>query len=593
MIVIDSMLKRVAFYLFLGLISIGTGCRFTATEPISTRSSELVDTTTAVSPLPSVTTSPPSPLPTTTSSLVPVTPTTRPTATATTPVDLSLYLSEVQLYPAPQLYAGDQVTIQASPYVPNTINPNDVTITVFVDGLEMESGVLNERDIAGNAFGLLKWVWDTTDLAGQHQIQIVLDQNDTIAIGDENPDNNHVTFYVSVNERDLLPEAEANAAWVTADTDCCHVHVVSGTAAYRDLPQLLVAVETAVQQATARLDESPNQPIDITFINRIIGQGGYAGSSLVISYPDRDYAHIALHQVIVHETVHILDRQFAPQRIPLLAEGLAVWASDGHYKPENIPQQAAALLELDLALPLAELADDFYRVQHEIGYLQAASFVDYLIDKYGWSQFRRFYQDVTYDESRAPSESLAMQMQIHYNKTLAEMEADWLAHLESLPWDETAVTDLQTTISLYNAMRRYQQLYDPTAYYLNAWLPYPEQVRENGNPADLTRRPQTELNITLEIMLQAAVQSLQDGDYGHANVTLDSIERVLNNNGLFQDPLALNYKNIVHLLTNNSYDPQQIDLSTNHATVWVTAPQSNDLTPLNLILEDQNWQLIR
>ncbi|MCP4426156.1 MAG: hypothetical protein GY803_16815 [Chloroflexi bacterium] len=508
------------------------------------------------------------------------------------PPDLSIARDDVVLYPGPQLYAGDKVTFQLRPYLPDNVQPEEVTVTVLVDGKEIGEGVLNEHSLSGDAFGLIKWAWDTNNQVGQSQVRVILDKNDAILVGDENPNNNQVAFSVVVHDRQLLPEAEANAAWVTASTDCCQVHVVSGTAAYRDLPQLLEEVETAVQQAVARLDEDPQRPIDVYFIDRIIGQGGYAGSELVISYPDRNYAGIALHQVLVHETIHIIDRQFAPRRIAFLAEGLAVWASGGHYKPEDIAQQAAALLSLELALPIAELADNFYPIQHEIGYLQAASFVDFLIDRYGWSRFREFYQAVTYDDVRPPSETLNIHLQIHYNKTLAAMEADWLAHLNRLPWDETAVADLQTTLRLYNAIRRYQRLYDPAAHFLDAWLPYPNEVREVGNPADLTRRPQSETNIALELMLQAAGESLQSSDYNRANVILDSVRRVLDTNGLFQDPLAFSYQNIVRLTANNGYEAQRVVLSGDQAMIWVTDARSNTLIPLNLFLEGQEWVLI-
>ena len=153
------------------------------------------------------------------------------------------------------------------------------------------------------------------------------------------------------------------------------VHVVSETAAYRDLSSLLIEVENAFQHSSAILSEPINKKYDVYLVNRVIGQGGYAGNSMVVSYLDRHYASTGLQQVLIHEAVHLLDRQFAPGRITFLAEGVAVWASGGHYKPENIEQRAAALLEIDRYIPLSALIDDFYPVQHEIGYLQAAGTV--------------------------------------------------------------------------------------------------------------------------------------------------------------------------------------------------------------------------
>ena len=522
-------------------------------------------------------------------------PTLAPTVTTTPsppPADLSISRDDVLLYPGPQLFAGDKVTFQMLPYVPEGVNPDEVTVAVFVDNVELGEAMLTDRNLSGEATSVFKWAWDTSAQVGEHRVHVILDRHDAIVTGDENPDNNQVVFLVSVYDQALRPEVETDAAWIATDIACCRVHVVSGTAAYRDLPQLLTAVETAVQQAIVRLDEQPQHPLDIYFIDRVIGQGGYAGSSLVISYLDRDYAGIALGQVIAHEAVHILDRQFAPQRIAFLAEGLAVWASDGHYKPEDIGQRSAMLRELGLFVPLVELVNDFYPVQHEIGYLQAASFVDYLIDHYGWSRFRDFYIDVTPDDAPTLAEALDLNLQIYYNKTLADMESEWWAYLDDQPWSETAAADVQTSIFQYNTMRHYQRLFDPAAHFLSAWLPYPDEVREAGNIADLLRRPQAEINITLETMLQAASESLRAADYNRAHVILDSAERALNNNGLFHDPLSRNYQNIVHLASADGYQVQKVDLDGDRATAWVTKTGSDALTQLHFVLNDQDWVLV-
>ncbi|MCB9444126.1 MAG: hypothetical protein H6669_07800 [Ardenticatenaceae bacterium] len=567
-----------AFLLLVGCNSVvGVGTTPTLTQaPVE---STAVPTDLPASPVPTVMPEP---------AVTAVLPTPVPTPL---PPDLSITGDSVFIYPAPQIYTGDKVSFQVRPYIPPTVNPDDVTITVFVDGLEVGSSVLNDRDLDQSPYGLVKWAWETSNRAGSHQVQVFLDLNDTIQIGDENPNNNQISFPIVVYDRGQLPLAEANATWVMAETNCCRVHVVSGTAAYRDLPELLVEVETAVQQAANRLNETPQRTLDIYFIDRVIGQGGYAGSELVVSYLDRDYAGIELHQILVHELVHLLDQQFAPQRISFLAEGVAVWASDGHYKPEDIDQRAAALLELDRSVPLNDLINDFYPVQHEIGYLQAASFVKYLVDNFGWTRFRDFYSSATIDDAATPAQAVDMNLQIYYNQTLAQIEAEWLAYLNGLPWDEAVVSDLETTLYLYDTMRTYQQQYDPAAYFLTAWLPYPSEVRQTGTPADLTRHPEAEINVTLEVMLQAAGQNILDGDFNRASVILDSVNRVLATNGSFQDPLAENYRNIVHVALSKNYQVQRVNLSGEQADVWVTEANSTLLTRLTLTMQNHEWLL--
>jgi hypothetical protein len=139
-------------------------------------------------------------------------------------------------------------------------------------------------------------------------------------------------------------------------------------------------------------------------------------------------------------------------------------------------------------------------------------------------------------------------------------------------------------------MRFYQTLYDPTAHFLTAWLPAPQDVYER-NSAELTRHPQKDINITIEVMLRDADDALRAGNYNRSNVILDSIERVLIHNGTFLDPLGNNYLSIVQELLNSGYQVQQIDLQGNQATAQVTLPNNPTLSNIRLVLNNQSWIL--
>ncbi|HRQ38865.1 MAG TPA: hypothetical protein PLD25_13240 [Chloroflexota bacterium] len=506
------------------------------------------------------------------------------------PPDLSISPEDVRLYPVPDIYAGEKVTFQILAHVPDNVNPADVTVHLLVNYQDVVSGTLNASNLQGSGIGLFEWAWDTSGAAGNHLVHIILDRYDAIQAGDENRDNNQAVLEVTVLDPAALSHPERSAAWITAETACCVLHVVRGTAAERDLTQLKVAVETAVQQAATRLGEQPARKLDVYLIDRVIGQGGYAGYSVVISYLDRSYASNGFHQIMTHEAVHILDRQFAPERINSLAEGVAVWASDGHYKPENIDRRAAALVAIGQYVPLAQLFDNFYPVQHEIGYLEAAGFVKYLIDNYGWRRFRDFYSDVRAGDASTLSGAVDLKLQQHFNLTLAEVESQWLAFLAQQPPDAATRSDLEATIRFYNVMRRYQQLYDPTAYFLTAWLPHPETLEREGNPADLTRRPRAEVNVTLEVMLQAADTAVRTGNYDQANILLDSIERVLNS-GEFIDPLARNYLEVVRAADKAGFEVQQVALNGSRAVVKATPANGVNLTNLTIVLSGSNWVL--
>lgn len=570
----------------MGLAACAGGNEPTAVSPVDTAmpTSDAQSTTNGTTAISPTFTPPATPTP------LPPTATIAPTVTPP-PSDLSITAEDVFVYPVPAIYAGDRVTFQILAHVPETVASDSVTVHILVNDTELSSGTLGWRNLAGDAVGLFEWVWDTSEQVGTHTVEVVLDRNDTIQVGDEDPHNNAAELTVLVQDPEQLPRSEAAATWVSAESNCCLIYTVSGTAAYRDLSDLIPAIEAAFRQASEKLTEPINRKYEVYLIDRVIGQGGYAGSSMVVSYLDRQYASQGLYEVLVHEAVHLLDRQFAPQRITFLAEGLAVWASGGHYKQEDLDQRSAALVQIGRYVPLPRLIDDFYPVQHEIGYLQAAGFVKYLIDKYGWTQFRAFYSDVTYDDADTLSAAVDQNMQTYFGITLAEIESEWLAYLDSLPYDETAVVDLQTTIRYYDTMRRYQRQYDPTAYFLTAWLPYPQDLQKSGNPADLTRHPETEINVTLEVMLQAADTAVRTGNYTQANVILDSIERVLDNDGVFLDPLSTSYLNVVRTAAAQGYEVHKVTLNGDHARVQATTMNSVNLTELTLVLRDREWIL--
>jgi hypothetical protein len=513
---------------------------------------------------------------------------------AAIPADLGIRREKVFIYPVPQLYAGDLATLQLIADVPANIGPNDVDVHIFVGDTLLVDATLNWRNLGGDVVGLYTWVWDTTGQAGDHDITIVLDPHDKIEAGDENPDNNRLTFTVTVAPATALPPLEVDQVWLTVQNDCCQIHVASNTAAHRDLEPLAAMVDAAFEEASAQIEETTEGRYDVFLIDRVIGQGGYAGASMVISYLDRDYAGTGLYEVLVHEAVHLIDRQFAPRRISFLAEGVAVWATGGHYKPEDVNRRAAALLEGDLYIPLpGEFINDFYNMQHEIAYLQAASFVSYLIDSYGWPRVRAFYADVTPDSAPTLTEAVDANLQRHFGRSLAETESDWLAYLKQLPRDRNALPDLVTTIRFYEVMRYYQQMYDPTAHFLIAWLPAPEEVQQRGNTADLNRKPRDEINVVLETMLQAANQALLDGEYNRANGILDSVVRVLDNNGAFIDPLAIHYRAIVRTAAAQGYEIQQLTLRGSQASALATTGRSIHLRELNFTLDNQSWTLSR
>jgi hypothetical protein len=218
--------------------------------------------------------------------------------------------------------------------------------------------------------------------------------------------------------------------------------------------------------------------------------------------------------------------------------------------------------------------------------------VAYLVDQFGYETFREFYTDTNANDAATDYESLDINLQMYYGSSAAEIEGEWLDYLRSLPITETDLADLNTTVRYYEVMRHYQKKYDPTAHYLTAWLPDPLDVQAHGNPADYTRHPQKEINITLEAMLRSAEGALLAADYVRASVILDSVERILSEDGAFGDPLSSSYAEVVKVATNYGYEVQNIDLQGDSAFVLATTASGVTLMELEFERQRGDWILL-
>jgi hypothetical protein len=371
-------------------------------------------------------------------------------------------------------------------------------------------------------------------------------------------------------------------------------HYVSGTAAARDIQELMALADEAMAYVSDRLGSEPDQArLDVYLIDRVLGHGGFAGDALIISYLDRFYAGGDWALVLRHEGTHILDRRFAQTRPALLAEGLAVHVAGGHFRAEPLHERAAALLALDRYIPLAELADSFYPSQHEIGYLEAGSFVGFLIDRFGWEAFKDLYGDIAGDAG-SPSAMIDMALQDHLGLTLAQAESDWLAELQSMPASSSQSTDLQQTIDFYEAVRRYQRAFDSTAYFLEAWLPPLEEAERRGITADFVRHPTELLNVTLETMFVAADRAIDQGDHAQAEALLSAVDAVLDAGGdLEASSLASHYRTLVELSSSAGYQAQQIelDLERDVARVLAASDPGAELVELTFTQQSGTWRI--
>lgn len=513
-----------------------------------------------------------------------------PTAT---PTDLYIGADDIVLYPLPTLYGGDLVTFDVTPRNLGEIDPYRITVRVYhrgPDGAE----VIGEGQVGYPTFDLvprarLVWSWDTAGLWGSETITVSIDPDDVIQEGDSDAANNVVTRTVWILPDLLRPAPELVATWATTTTECCVLHYLTGSAAERDLAQLVAETDGAVDHVEQQLGLSFTGSLDVFFADRVIGQGGYALRGLTLSYLDRHYAGLNTEVGIRHEATHVVDAMMLTVWSPaLVREGLAVWVSGGHYQLEPIPQRAAALLELGWYVPLEELADDFYRQQHEVGYLEGAAFVDYLVQTYGRDRFFGFYTSFR-QEIGTQAQTLDAVLQEQFGMGLNQAEQAMLAWLETQAPTEDQVRDLELTVQFFQSMRRYQQQYDPSAYFRSGLLLDTAEAERRAIEADFIRHPHTLENIALETMLIAAREALYDGALEWAEELLAAVDGVLEEH-VFDQPLAADFLAIVRAVARAGYEAQRVELTGERARVWAIADWPA-LTGLTLLRSERGWEL--
>ncbi len=534
------------------------------------------------------TTLPPTPRP-------PTPPTTTiPSVTPPAPCVFTLAPEDVIVHPEPFLYSGDTVSVEV---VMETACPEWQSATVAIHANALATAPLatatpGAYGLGGRLEATFTWVWNTQQRAGPQTL--IVEARPAKSRDGSLAASSVVTVTLNLLPADQMPPPEAQAHWQVADSACCLIHYLSGTAAARDINSIATQAAAAQDKVKAKLGVTWNKPVDFTMLSRLLGHGGFASSGIDLTYIDRNPVGNNLFTILTHEQTHILDSKLTAQRPALMAEGLAVYVAGGHFKPnEDLMQRAAALLALGRYIPLGELADNFYPSQHETGYVEGGALVTYLVQTYGWDRFRQFYGSFRSGPERRVLDAA---LQANFGKNLNEVEADWLAVLRAQPPTAAQVDDLRLSIALYDTLRRYQSLDDPSAFYLYAWVPDTAEAFRRGLVADYVRHPDSAENIAIESMLADAERTLEAGQYPQAEALLNSVNAVLEAHNLFFDPLAARFLGIVNTLSAAGYEAQSIDLDPTAPptdAVRVTAIRHwPTLETLTLTLEAGGWQMV-
>jgi hypothetical protein len=457
-------------------------------------------------------------------SAIPATPSATPTPAALhlplpsqtiVPTLQTLEIFEARFHPDGDLYISDLISIEV--IAPQEMETEDQQVEVrVIKPLEKDLGSAGFQPfgIAGRSQATLRWVWDTRDLnPGVYTLEYSI-----------LPDGPNWTESILLHPGSQIPPPQPQAHWEEAENQCCLLHYITGTDAARDLSTLLEDADTQADLASRGLHADFERTIPLTLLSRVLGHGGFAGEEIYVSYLDRNYAGNDFSLVLRHELIHLLDGRLGGDLRPsILVEGLAVFLSGGHYKPEPIFARAATLLDLDWYIPLAILANDFYNSQHEIGYIEGGALVQYLVTTYGWEAFSDFYRDIHPVPNGRQSQAIDNALRAHFDITFAQLESQFIYALKRRPINPDLRMDVRLTVAFYNTVRRYQELLDPSAYFLTAWLPSGEEMRQRGIVADYLRHPTAPQNVTTENMLMRADRQLLDGKYAEAERTISSI----------------------------------------------------------------------
>lgn len=512
----------------------------------------------------------------------------------------------VRFHPDGPLIVGDQVSLEVIAPPGSNVDTSQVEVRLAGASEALATAKFSAAGIVQRDQATLPWAWDTRNLSpGDYQLVFTV-----------RPSGPTWTQTVSLLPSSALPEREKGAHWASTESQCCTIYYITGTEAERDLRQLMRIADEQAQDASRRLGVSIKQKIPVVFLPRVLGQGGFTGSEIAVSYLDRNYMGDATAIVLHHEMIHWLDQRAAAGFRPtMLVEGLAVYLSGGHFKPEPLLPRAAALLApsagcasssragvacsrpacgLDRYLPLAGLADQFYSQQHEIGYLEASALIEFMVQTWGWEQFRAFYNDIHLPPGGSQSAALDQALQKHYQIDLPELESRYKSALGSETLMPGLVEDVRTTVRYYDSVRRYQQLLDPSAYFENAWLPDVQEMRKRGIVADFMRHPDNDENVTFESLFTAADHAMRSGDYAQTELLLDAANMAMDAQErgdaqpLKTDPLTADYAAVVHILRAAGYQPQRIRIEKDRAWAWVQTP-GLDLITFSLIRTSGGW----
>jgi hypothetical protein len=573
-------LNRIVLILTI-LLFLTVGCMPTS-QPLTTQVSTIPQTVPSPTPIQT------QPVPTLNPTFIQASPTREPMhitdsfyrmiPTITPGVHTTYPTGQVFLYPGPLHYEGDFLTAE----IPLIGSRNNIKARVSIDNgetIDIEHQIAINPALTSIAI-VLPDFWDTSRQAGLHTLYI------QTLINGVSFDFNLDVHILPASQR---PAQELELAWETAIRECCTVHYLKGTAADRDLSAILDDIERNVKvvEDVFQFEFEP-QVFTIYLVDKAWGNGGYAFSGgIVINYLDRAYGPAQnLDQLLRHEMTHtamsILN--FNPAMGPMMGEGIPVFVAGGHYNEEPVRERAAALLDLDMAVPIEALFYQFGALQHEARYLQSAAAVAFLAEQCGWEQVVHIGTNVipqAQDSWDWFQKSLA-QVCGFTKQQLEDEFVDWLRLVN--PGGQ--VDHLQLTIELNNLRRDYQLCCAPSLDYTSLG---PDPLEAASLPV-FVREGRSPENIAIEVMIGQAQSALHAGDYDRARMIMKALRPSILETDFSFEP-ARDIRDIATLLLKHGYEAVQVDLVGDQADAAAIRVQPL-LETVRLDKVDGRWSLV-
>lgn len=472
-------------------------------------------------------------------------PTTLPVATG-----LLAPAGAVRLFPGPQHYAGDLLTIEVVLDSGGGEGAASATLTL-ADAAPLEvSGSWQYGSL------VLPTALDTAGLLGSYPLRIQA-QGSGVSVDE--------VYTLEVLPAEQRLAGEVGLTWLLQPLECCTLHFLSGSAAERDLTEITARINQAAEQFPQRSGQPLTGRLEIYFIDRMWGNGAFGGQGeLVVSYTDRYYGPSlgleGLETLLLHEFTHASRLDFTDAGFFPYNEGLAVFIAGGHYKPEPLAQRGGALYALDYYVPVGSSYP-----QHEISYLYGAALWTYIDVIYGRAKVWEFGQ------AAAGADNLTGALRQVFERSLEQFDSDfetWLAN--QAPGAQ--VDDLRLTVALQTLRRRYQNDFAPVPVSI---FGIPSQTI--ADPAVLpllVREARQPAHLAVELLIANAQRGIASGDYPAVELLVEALTAVLAS-GNFDQPLAAEYLAAVTALEAAGYETLSLALAGDQATAAVTrrAPQ--------------------